>query len=287
MGKGLMLRIDAHHHIWDISVRPQTWMQGDEVKPISRTILMNELEPELEKAQIDYTVIVQTVATVDETPEFLDLSLSHPKICAVVGWLDLESNDIRPQLEKYLSHPGGKNLVSIRDLAQDKKDPNWLLRDNVVNNIHRVGEAGLTFDILTRPPQLAAAVEMVKMSPNNSFVLDHISKPYMAKGEMQPWADQISEIASHENVVVKVSGLFTEANWSNWSHETFMPYLDHILKSFSPSRMMFGSDWPVCLLAATYTDTINLMEEFTKSFSKSEQESFWAGTAKRVYKLKV
>jgi L-fuconolactonase len=287
MGKGLMLRIDSHHHIWDISVRPQTWMQGDEVKPISRTILMNELEPELEKAKIDYTVIVQTVATVDETPEFLDLSLSHPKICAVVGWLDLESDDIRPQLEKYLSHPGGKNLVSIRDLAQDKEDPNWLLRDNVVKNIHRIGEAGLTFDILTRPPQLAAAVEMVKRSPNNSFVLDHISKPYMAKGEMQPWADQISEIASHENVVVKVSGLFTEANWSDWSQETFRPYLDHVLNSFSPSRMMFGSDWPVCLLAATYTDTINLMEEFTKNFTKSEQESFWAGTAKRAYKLRV
>lgn len=287
MGKGLMLRIDSHHHIWDISVRPQTWMQGDEVKPISRTILMNELEPELEKAKIDYTVIVQTVATVDETPEFLDLSLSHPKICAVVGWLDLESDDIRPQLEKYLSHPGGKNLVSIRDLAQDKEDPNWLLRDNVVKNIHRIGEAGLTFDILTRPPQLAAAVEMVKRSPNNSFVLDHISKPYMAKGEMQPWADQISEIASHENVVVKVSGLFTEANWSDWSQETFRPYLDHVLNSFSPSRMMFGSDWPVCLLAATYTDTINLMEDFTKNFTKSEQESFWAGTAKRAYKLRV
>ncbi|MFM7495526.1 MAG: amidohydrolase family protein [Candidatus Nanopelagicus sp.] len=282
-----MLRIDSHHHIWDISVRPQTWMQGDEVKPISRTILMNELEPELEKAKIDYTVIVQTVATADETPEFLDLSLSHPKICAVVGWLDLESDDTRPQLEKYLSHPGGKNLVSIRDLAQDKEDPNWLLRDNVVKNIHRIGEAGLTFDILTRPPQLAAAVEMVKKSPNNSFVLDHISKPYMAKGEMQPWADQISEIASYENVVVKVSGLFTEANWSDWSQETFKPYLDHILNSFSPSRMMFGSDWPVCLLAATYTDTINLMEEFTKNFTKSEQESFWAGTAKRAYKLKV
>jgi L-fuconolactonase len=282
-----MLRIDSHHHIWDIGVRPQTWMQGDEVKPISRTILMNELEPELEKAKIDYTVIVQTVATVDETPEFLDLSLSHPKICAVVGWLDLESDDIRPELEKYLSHPGGKNLVSIRDLAQDKVDPNWLLRDNVVKNIHRIGEAGLTFDILTRPPQLAAAVEMVKKSPNNSFVLDHISKPYMAKGEMQPWANQISEIASYENVVVKVSGLFTEANWSDWSQETFKPYLDHILNSFSPSRMMFGSDWPVCLLAATYTDTINLMEEFTKNFTKSEQESFWAGTAKRAYKLKV
>jgi L-fuconolactonase len=281
------MRIDSHHHIWDLSVRPQTWMKGDELKPISRTILMNELEPELNKSKIDYTVIVQTVPTIDETPEFLDLSLSHPKVCAVVGWLDLESDDIRPVLEKYLAHAGGKNLVSIRDIAQDKDDPNWLIRDDVVKNVHRIAEAGLTFDILTKPPQLAAAVKLVKQSPNNVFVLDHISKPYIAKGEMQPWADQISEIASYENVSVKVSGLFTEANWSNWNNESFKPYLDHILQSFTPNRMMFGSDWPVCLLAASYSQTINLMEEFAKDFSKSEQESFWAGTAKRAYKLKV
>lgn len=281
------MRIDSHHHIWDLKVRPQTWMKGDELKPISRSILMNELEPELEKANIDFTVIVQTVPTPDETPEFLDLSLTHPKICAVVGWLDLESTDIRPQLDQYLSHPGGKNLVSIRDIAQDKPDPNWFLREDVIKNIHRIAEYGLTFDILTKPPQLAAAVEMVKQSPQNTFVLDHISKPYIAKSQMQPWADQISEIASHENVFVKVSGLFTEADWHNWNHQTFAPYLDHILNTFTPARMMFGSDWPVCLLAATYADTINLMEEFVKEFSVSEQESFWANNARRAYKLKV
>lgn len=281
------MRIDSHHHIWDLKVRPQTWMKGDELKPISRSILMNELEPELEKAKIDFTVIVQTVPTPDETPEFLDLSLTHPKICAVVGWLDLESTDIRPQLDQYLSHPGGKNLVSIRDIAQDKPDPNWFLREDVIKNIHRIAEYGLTFDILTKPPQLAAAVEMVKQSPQNTFVLDHISKPYIAKSQIQPWADQISEIASHENVFVKVSGLFTEADWHNWNHQTFAPYLDHILNTFTPARMMFGSDWPVCLLAATYADTINLMEEFVKEFSVSEQESFWANNARRAYKLKV
>jgi len=280
------MRIDSHHHIWDLNVRPQTWMKGDELKPISRTILMNELEPELEKSKIDYTVIVQTVPTIDETPEFLELSLSHPKVCAVVGWLDLESENITPVLEKYLAHAGGINLVSIRDIAQDKDDPNWLIRDDVVRNVHRIADAGLTFDILTKPPQLAAAVKLVKQSPDNVFVLDHISKPYITKSEMQPWADQISEIASYENVSVKVSGLFTEANWSNWSNESFKPYLDHILQSFTPDRMMFGSDWPVCLLAASYSQTIDLMEEFVKDFSKSEQESFWAGTAKRFYRLK-
>lgn len=281
------MRIDSHHHVWDLRVRPQSWMQGDELKPISRTILMGELEPELKKSNIDYTIIVQTVPTPDETPELLDISLNHEKVCAVVGWLDLESQDIRPQLEKYLVHPGGQNLVSIRDMAQDKVDPNWFKRDDVISNIHRIADAGLTFDILTRPPQLAAAIEMVKKSPNNRFVLDHISKPFIAKSLMQPWADQISEIASHENVFVKVSGLFTEANWAQWSSTTFEPYLDHILKSFTPNRMMFGSDWPVCLLAATYSDTITLMENFTKEFSHTEQESFWSGAAKKAYKLNI
>ena len=281
------MRIDSHHHIWDLSVRPQTWMQGDELKPISRTILIDELEPELLKSGIDFTVVVQTVTTPDETPELLDLALTHPKVCAVVGWVDLESEDIRPQLDRYLQHTGGGKLVSLRDMAQDKADPNWLLREDVIRNIHRIAEYDLSFDILTRPPQLAAAVEMVKRSPNNVFVLDHISKPYMAKGEINPWADQISQISKFENVSVKVSGLFTEANWSNWNQETFKPYLDHVLNSFTPSRMMFGSDWPVCLLAASYADTINLMENFIASFSISEQESFWSGTAKRAYKLKV
>lgn len=281
------MRIDSHHHIWDINVRPQTWMQSDDVRPISRTILMDELEPELEKSQIDYTVIVQTVSDSNETLEFLDLSSSHAKICAVVGWLDLESPDITMQLEKYLEHPAGKNLVSIRDFAQDKPDPKWLLRDDVISNIHRIGRFGLTFDILTKPPQLAAAIEMVRNSPENTFILDHISKPYIAKNEFQPWASQISELATFENVSVKVSGLFTEANWGNWNNETFKPYMDHVLTSFTPSRTMFGSDWPVCLLATTYSQTVELMEEFTKSLSATERENFWSATARRVYRLKV
>jgi L-fuconolactonase len=128
---------------------------------------------------------------------------------------------------------------------------------------------------------------MVKQSPNNTFVLDHISKPFIAKNEMQPWADQIKQIASFENVSVKVSGLFTEANWSSWNNKTFSPYFEHILDSFTPARMMFGSDWPVCLLAATYSQTINLMEELTSELTKSEQESFWSGTAKHFYRLEV
>ena len=280
------MRIDSHHHIWDLSVRPQSWMKGDEVKPISRTILMDELEPELEKSNIDYTVIVQTVENPAETPEFLDLSLSHPKICAVVGWLDLESDDVILQLEKYLAHPGGKNLVSIRDMAQDKADPNWLMRDDVVKNIHRIADAGLTFDILTRPPQLAAAVEMVKRSPKNTFVLDHISKPYISRQEFEPWKSMITELSKFANVSCKISGLVTEAKWKQWKVEDYVPYIDHVIESFTPARLMFGSDWPVALLGAdNYSQVVKLASMLTQEFSDSEKDGFWSENVLKYYKI--
>jgi L-fuconolactonase len=134
---------------------------------------------------------------------------------------------------------------------------------------------------------MRAAIDLVKACPQTQFVLDHISKPYIAKGEMQPWADQLAELASFENVVVKVSGLFTEADWQNWKQADFWPYLEQITDSFTPARMMFGSDWPVCLLAATYRQSVDLLEEFTKSFSDAEKNNFWAGTANRAYGLNL
>jgi L-fuconolactonase len=153
--------------------------------------------------------------------------------------------------------------------------------------VQEFGRRGLVYDLLTKTPHMRAAINLVKACPDTKFVLDHISKPYIAKGEMQPWADQITELASFENVVVKVSGLFTEADWKNWKQSDFSPYLEHITKSFTPKRMMFGSDWPVCLLAATYRQTVDLIEEFTKSFSISEKNDFWASTANRIYNLKL
>jgi L-fuconolactonase len=134
---------------------------------------------------------------------------------------------------------------------------------------------------------MKAAIELVKSCPETQFVIDHISKPYIAKSEMQPWADLLTELATFENVVIKVSGIFTEAEWLNWSFETFKPYLEHVTESFSPSRMMFGSDWPVCLLAATYKQSIEIMESFTESFSKDEKEDFWAKTAIGAYGLLI
>lgn len=279
------MRIDSHHHVWDLTVREQDWMVGDAVKPISRTFTMADMDPVLEEKSIDYTVIVQTVAVMEETPEFLDIAHAHPKVAAVVGWLDMESDDITEALESHLSHPAAKRLVSIRDLAQYQEDPRWLMRDNVVRNVKRLGARGLGFDLLTLPPQLAAAVDLVRACPDTQFILDHISKPYIAKGEIDGWAKDIRDLAQLPNVVVKVSGMVTEANWHDWTPETFRPYVNTVAEAFGADRLMFGSDWPVCLLGGTYAEVVGIAEELTSDWSASEKESFWSGTAIRAYRL--
>ncbi|BAU33322.1 amidohydrolase family protein [Microcella alkaliphila] len=277
------MKIDSHHHVWDLSVREQDWMVGDALAPISRTFQMDEFEPHLEAHGIDHTILVQTVAVVDETPEFLDLAQSHPKVAGVVGWLDMESDDISAQLAAYREHPAGEFLVGIRDLAQYQSDPRWLMREPVVKNLQRLGAAGITYDILTLAHQLPAAVEAVRHAPETRFVVDHISKPRIADGEIDDWAASIRAIAEFENVTIKVSGMVTEANWHDWTTDTFRPYVDVVLDAFGPSRMMFGSDWPVCLLAGSYTDVTELAEALVSQLSADEQAEFFAGTAMRSY----
>ena len=281
------MRIDSHHHVWDLSVREQGWMVGEALNPIKRNFSINDLRQAITGCGIDKTVVVQTVTNYDETPELLELADTDDLVAGVVGFLKIDAEDAIAHLDSYQSLRGFKYLVGIRDIAHDYEDVKYLSKPQVVKNVQELGKRGLVYDLLTKTPHMRAAIDLVKACPNTKFVLDHISKPYIAKADMQPWADQITELASFENVVVKVSGLFTEADWKNWKKEDFWPYLDHITKSFTPNRMMFGSDWPVCLLAATYADTINLMEDFVSTFSHSEKESFWAGTAKLAYRLKV
>jgi L-fuconolactonase len=280
-----MMRIDSHHHVWDLAVREQDWMVGDALKPISRTFTMADMDPLLEASSIDYTVIVQTVAVMEETPEFLTIAGSHPKVAAVVGWLDMEAEDITGALESHLSHPEARRLVSIRDLAQYQEDPRWLMRPNIVRNVQRLGERGLSFDLLTLAPQLAAAVDLVAACPDTQFVLDHISKPAIAKGEIDAWTSDMKALGALPNVVVKVSGMVTEAQWDNWTPETFRPYVDVVTENFGPQRMMFGSDWPVCLLGGTYQEVVGIVETLTGDWSVAEKEALWSTTAISAYRL--
>ena len=281
------MRIDSHHHVWDLSVREQGWMVGEALDPIKKNFSINDLRQAIAGCGIEKTVVVQTVTNYDETPELLELAEDDELVAGVVGFLKIDSGDAISHLDKYESMRGFKHLVGIRDIAHDYEDIGYLAKPEVVENVQELGRRGLVYDLLTKTPHMQAAIDLVKQSPGTQFVLDHISKPYMAKGEMQPWADKLRELASFENVVIKVSGLFTEADWKNWKTEDFWPYLDHVTNLFTPARMMFGSDWPVCLLAATYRQSIDLMEQFTKSFSDAERKDFWAGTANRTYNLKL
>ena len=281
------MKIDSHHHVWDLTVRPQDWIKGDAMNALLRNYSLDDLRGTAAAAGVTHTVLVQTIDTFDETPELLSLAKHDALAIGVVGWLDMESPFAEEKLESYLGHPGGSYLVSIRDLAQYKSDPNWLMRPDVVANVNMLGKHNLSYDLLTLPPQLQAAIELVKMCPDVSFVLDHISKPSIAKGEVEPWARRIRELALSPNVVVKVSGMVTEANWHAWKPSDFQPYLDVLLEAFGPKRLMFGSDWPVCLVAGTYADIVGLAESLTAVLSPTEKEEFWSGTAKRTYRLQV
>jgi L-fuconolactonase len=281
------MRIDSHHHVWDLSVREQGWMVGEALNPIKKNFSINDLRQAITGCGIDKTVVVQTVTNYDETPELLELADTDDLVAGVVGFLKIDAEDAISHLDSYQSLRGFEYLVGIRDIAHDYEDVKYLSKPQVVKNVQELGKRGLVYDLLTKSPHMRAAIDLVKACPNTKFVLDHISKPYIAKADMQPWADQITELASFENVVVKVSGLFTEADWKNWKKEDFCPYLEHITKSFTPNRMMFGSDWPVCLLAATYKQSIDLVEEFTSKFSESEKNFFWAGTANKAYGLNL
>jgi L-fuconolactonase len=281
------MRIDSHHHVWDLSVREQGWMVGEVLNPIKKNFSINDLKQAITGCGIDKTVVVQTVTNYDETPELLELADTDDFVAGVVGFLKIDASDAISYLDKYELMRGFKYLVGIRDIAHDYEDVGYLSKPQVVKNVQELGKRGLVYDLLTKTPHMQAAIDLVKQCPDTQFVLDHISKPYIAKGEMQPWANKLQELASYENVVIKVSGLFTEADWKSWKQEDFSPYLDQVTKSFTPERMMFGSDWPVCLLAATYRQSINLMEQYTMSFSESEKNNFWAGTADKAYGLKL
>jgi L-fuconolactonase len=280
------MRVDSHHHLWDLSIRPQEWMVGDGMEPVERNFDTNDLRSAISGTGIDRTILVHATTTYDETFELLKIAEEDPTIIAVVGWLQIDSPHAIDHCEKYLAAPGGHFLKGIRDVAQDLPDSRYLAKPQSIATVKQLGTMGLTFDILTKTPELEAGIELVKACPNVQFVLDHISKPYIAKGEIEPWKSLITELASYDNVSCKISGMVTEARWNAWNRNDFVPYVNHIIESFSPKRLMFGSDWPVALLAAqSYSEVVHLAETLTASFSQTENELFWLKNAISAYKI--
>jgi L-fuconolactonase len=280
------MRIDSHHHLWDLSIRPQEWMVGDGMEPVKRNFDTTDLRSAIEGTGVEKTILVHATTTHAETYELLALADVDPTIVGVVGWLQIDSADAIKECEKYLQAPGASYLKGIRDVAQDLPDSNYLAKPQSIATVRELGKLGLTYDILTKTPELQAAIDLVQACPDVQFVLDHISKPYIAKGELEPWKSLITKLASFKNVSCKISGMVTEAKWNAWEVSDFAPYVDHIIESFSPQRLMFGSDWPVALLAApSYSEVVHLAEALTAKFTEAENELFWRNNAVSAYKI--
>jgi L-fuconolactonase len=276
------MRIDAHHHLWDLAVRPQPWT--DELPALKRSFGMDDLRPLLRRHAIDGTVLVQTVTEAAETPELLSIAASSPEVLGVVGWVDLTRPDVTDRLAELRASPGGDRLVGVRHQVQSEPDPQWLLRPDVIHGLQQVAAAGLVYEILVIRQQLDAAVAVVQGVPELRFVLDHAGKPGIALGELDPWRRQMSELASRPNVAVKLSGLITEAT-DDWAVKDLMPYAEHLLESFGPSRMMAGSDWPVCLLQAGYDEVVAATDELLAGLSEAERADVLGDIATGWYGL--
>ncbi|WP_306936269.1 amidohydrolase family protein [Streptomyces phaeochromogenes] len=288
MGAAVTVRtgvVDAHHHVWDLSVRDQDWITGPELAPLRRNFTVEDLEPQARAVGVSRTVLVQTVTVADETPEFLALAETHDLIAGVVGWTDLTGPDAADELARLRELPGGRYLKGIRHQVQGEPDPEWLLREDVRRGLAAVAEAGLVYDLVVLPHQLPACVRAAERHPELTFVLDHLGKPSIAAGESEPWATGIHALAALPNTVCKLSGMVTEADPKGWRVDDLTRYSDTVLAVFGPGRLMFGSDWPVCTLVASYAEVADIAGQLTGKLSESEQAAVFADTATRVYRL--
>ncbi|MFD0305561.1 amidohydrolase family protein [Streptomyces sp. NPDC127119] len=277
--------VDAHHHVWDLSVRDQDWIVGPELTPLRRNFTIEELAPEARAAGVARTVLVQTVPVAEETPEFLALAESSELIGAVVGWTDLTRPGVADELARLRELPGGRHLKGVRHQVQGEPDPEWLLREDVRRGLAAVAEAGLAYDLVVLPHQLPACARAAERHPGLTFVLDHVGKPPIGAGGTEPWATEVRALAALPNTVCKLSGMVTEADRRSWAVGDLAPYADTVLEAFGPGRLMFGSDWPVCTLVASYAEVVHIADQLTGKLDEREREEIFSGTATRVYRL--
>jgi L-fucono-1,5-lactonase len=280
-----MSRIDAHHHLWELGRRKQGWLDDPALRAVRRDFTVADLAAAAAGAGVDRTVLVQVLADIDETREFLVTAEGSPLIAAVVGWVDLTSPRVAEDLAGLRAGRGGRLLAGVRHLAQGEPDPRWLARPDVVAGLRAVAAHGLAYDLLVLPHQLPAALAAVRAVPELTFVLDHIAKPPIASGRLEPWAGLVGELAAEPNVVCKLSGMATEADPAAWTVGDLRPYAERVLEVFGASRVMFGSDWPVCLLAGGYGRIMDAALELTAGLSAAERAAVFHDTAAGAYRL--
>jgi len=276
------MRIDAHQHFWSYQPARDTWIT-DEMSVLKHDFLPKDLLPELRSASIDGTVAVQADQSEQETRFLLALAEEHPAILGVVGWVDLRAPDIADRLADLHE---SKRLRGFRHIVQAEPDDRFVLRADFKRGISCLAQFDFTYDILIYPKQLPAAVQLVAAHPRQRFVVDHLAKPEIRMGRLEPWAGLIRELAAAPNVFCKLSGLITEADRAHWHPGDFNRYLDVVFECFGPERLIFGSDWPVCLLAGSYAQVVNLISSYLRGCPPEEQAAIFGGNAVRFYNLK-
>ncbi len=274
--------IDAHQHFWHYNPTEYGWM-GDDMGVLRRDHLPEDLKPLMRASGVTGTVAVQARRTLSETDWLLELAERHAFILGVVGWLDMASPDYEADLERRAENEA---LVGIRELIHDMPDPEFAVQDGHVKAVAALGRHGLAYDLLLRPQHLASAIRLVDMLPDQRFVVDHMAKPDLKRGRLDSWIRDMRELAQRPNVWCKVSGLVTEADWSDWTFEQLEPAIDASFEAFGTGRVMFGSDWPVATCAATYAGVAGLAVRYAQRLSEGERRAFLSGNCRQFYGLK-
>ena len=277
------MRIDAHQHFWNYSAKEYAWI-GKNARRIARDFLPPDLEQEFRKMDLDGSVAVQARQTIEESRWLLNLADHYPLMKGVVGWVDLRSPRVEEELGEFSKH---RRFVGVRHVVQDEPDDRFMLDPDFLRGIGKLKQFKLAYDILIYPRQLAAAIELAKRFPEQTLVLDHIAKPSIKDRSISPWDKQIRELAKHPNLFCKISGMVTEAKWESWRAEDFGPYLDVVFEAFGADRIIYGSDWPVCLLSGSYEQVYTLTHDYVQKHAPGAEAKILGQNAVRAYRLKT
>ncbi|PRY11638.1 L-fuconolactonase [Pontibacter ummariensis] len=276
-----MLKVDAHQHFWKFDPVRDSWITED-MATIRRDFGPEDLQPLLQQHGFDGCVLVQSAEPEHENKFLLEQAEKYDFIKGVVGWVDFFAASMEERLARYGQV---KKMKGFRYVLQGAEDRALMLRPAFMQGLSKLQQYGFTYDLLIFPDQLKYAAELIAAFPEQPFVIDHLAKPYIRDGKIDEWKRDIKAVAQHENVCCKVSGMVTEADWRNWRKEDFRPYLDVVVEAFGTDRLLYGSDWPVCLLAATYAEVLAIVQEYFSAFSRAEQDAVFGGNALQFYNL--
>jgi L-fuconolactonase len=275
------LIVDSHQHFWEVGRFDYPWM-SPEVEVLCRDYLPPALASVLNRNGVDKTIVVQASNSLEETSWLLSLTEHNTFIGGVVGWVDLRSADVARQLDEFVAHPKFKG---VRHLVESEPADDWLTQQNTLNGLRELSSRGLSYDLLVHTRHLEHVKKVADECPELHLVVDHLAKPPVARREIDDWAREMREIASRPNVWCKLSGLVTEADWANWRVEDLQPYVEKALEYFSPARLMFGSDWPVCLLAASYDQVLESFEILLAGLDEKDRRRVFSESAIEFYRL--